>query len=82
LLSNLDCTKLEHVTSLNAQRKHALVTVRTRADHIERHDVSVLVGTNPSPALYNALATRRGAYRPRAMELFHSTSLSNVSDKI
>jgi glycosyltransferase involved in cell wall biosynthesis len=82
LLPDLDCTRQEHVISLNVQRKLDLVAVRTLADHIERHDVSAVVSTNAYPTLYAALASRRVARRPRAVEVFHSTTLPNVKEKI
>jgi glycosyltransferase involved in cell wall biosynthesis len=82
LLPDLNCARLEHIISLNVQRKLDLAVVRTLADHIERHDVSVVVSTNPYPTVYAALASRRVARRPRAVEVFHSTTLPNVKEKL
>jgi glycosyltransferase involved in cell wall biosynthesis len=81
LLPDLNCARLEHIISLNVQRKLDLAVVRTLADHIERHDVSVVVSTNPYPTVYAALASRRVARRPRTVEVFHSTTLPNVKEK-
>jgi glycosyltransferase involved in cell wall biosynthesis len=82
LLPDLDCTRLERVISLNVQHKLDMGVVRTLADYIDRHDIGVVVSTNAYPTLYAALASRRVARRPRAMEVFHSTTLPNITEQL
>jgi glycosyltransferase involved in cell wall biosynthesis len=82
LLAALQTNRLDAVVSLNVKRKLDLTAVRAIAQFIDRHEVQVVVSTNPYPALYSALAARLAAHRPRQVEVFHSTTLHSRKEKL
>jgi glycosyltransferase involved in cell wall biosynthesis len=82
LLPTLRTDRLDAVVSLNVRRKLDLAAVRSIADFIDRHEVKVVVSTNPYPVLYSVLASRLARHRPRQIEVFHSTTLHSRKEKI
>jgi glycosyltransferase involved in cell wall biosynthesis len=82
LLSALRSDRLDAVVSLDVKRKLDLAAVRAIADFIDRHEVKVVVSTNPYPALYSVLASRLARHRPRQVEVFHSTTFHSRKEKI
>jgi glycosyltransferase involved in cell wall biosynthesis len=82
LLPALRTDRLDAVVSLNVRRKLDLAAVRSIADFIDRHEVKVVVSTNPYPALYSVLASRLARHRPRQVEVFHSTTFHSRKEKI
>src|SRR5450759_1724635 len=82
LLSALRTDRLDAVVSLDVKRKLDLAAVRAIVDFIDRHEVKVVVSTNPYPALYSVLAARLTRQRPRQVEVFHSTTLHSWKEKI
>jgi len=82
LLPILRTDRLDAVVSLNVQRKLDLAAVRSIANFIDRHEVKVVVSTNPYPVLYSVLASKLAGHRPRQVEVFHSTTLHSQKEKI
>jgi glycosyltransferase involved in cell wall biosynthesis len=82
LLPALRTDRLDAVVSLNVRRKLDLAAVRSITDIIDRHEVKVVVSTNPYPTLYSVLAARRAAQRPRQVEVFHSAMLHSRKERI
>jgi glycosyltransferase involved in cell wall biosynthesis len=82
LLPALRTDRLDAVVSLNVTRKLDLTAVRAIANMIDRHDIKVVVSTNPYPALYAVLASRLARQRPRQVEVFHTTTLGGRKDKL
>jgi glycosyltransferase involved in cell wall biosynthesis len=82
LLPALRTARLDAVVSLNVRRKLDFAAVRSIANFIDRHEVKVVVSTNPYPALYSVLASRLARRRPRQIQVFHSTALYSWKEKI
>jgi glycosyltransferase involved in cell wall biosynthesis len=82
LLAALRSERLDAVISLDVKRKLDLTAVRTIAKFIDRNEVTVVVSTNPYPALYSTLAVRLAKRRPLQVEIFHSTTLHSWKEKI
>jgi glycosyltransferase involved in cell wall biosynthesis len=82
LLAAVRTERLDAVVSLDVKRKLDLAAVQAIVEFIDRHEVKVIVSTNPYPALYSVLAARRAARRPRQVEVFHSTTLHSRKEKM
>ena len=78
----LDRNRLGDPFSLDVGRKLDLSSIRRLREHLDRHDIEVIVAANPYPTLYAFLA-RFGARRaPALITTFHSSALPDLKEKI
>jgi len=56
--------------------------IRAIAEHIERHQIDVMVCTNMYAQLYGWLARRIARRKPRLVEVFHTTDLGSRKERL
>ena len=83
LLSQLACERLEgRVFCCDVGRKVDMRAVRQLAAHMRDHETDIVVCTNMYALLYGWLARKRAGRPARLVEVFHSTDLGSLKDKL
>lgn len=83
LLQQIDLARLEgRVSCAHVAGKVDLRAVRDLATQIDGDAIDIVVCTNTYSLLYGWLARIRSRHHPRLVEVFHSTDLGTLKDKL
>jgi glycosyltransferase involved in cell wall biosynthesis len=82
LLPQLNQERLHSIESLNVASRLDWKAVKRLAHHIEAQEIDIILCTNEYPALYAFLAARLVPRRPKLVEVFHTTLLRTLKERI
>lgn len=82
-LPQIDAKKLEgRLVSCEVSRKIDLPVMRRLARQINKEEIDIIVCVNTYPLLYSWLARMGSGRDPRVVEIFHSTEISGLNQRL
>ncbi|MBL4753663.1 MAG: glycosyltransferase [Flavobacteriales bacterium] len=82
LLSQIETKNLNDVFCCHVAKKIDFTALKQIAQHVDEHDVDIIVSTNEYPLIYSFLTRFLSKRKPAMLEVFHTTEQFGLKNKL